>query len=187
MVPLKVICAGFGRTGTDSLRLALNHLGYNTHHMYVMMNNEGEQDPEAFEDAYRHPEREVDWDKLYAGFSAAADWPTIAFIEPLMKKYPDAKVILTVRDPEDCLINTVVLDGAFADPKQFLDKGAMKAKFLAHNKRIQETIPADSLLVMQVGEGWNRLCQFLNKPVPDIPYPRTNSTDDIARARRQLR
>ncbi|KAI9268303.1 P-loop containing nucleoside triphosphate hydrolase protein [Phascolomyces articulosus] len=212
MPPLEVIGAGFGRTGTDSLRAALNILGYNTHHMFVMLKHEQEQYPELFTEAYEHPEHDIDWDKVYTGFNAAVDWPTSSFIKQLLEKYPKAKVLLTRRDPDDWyrsvkntifhyaqqtdifpdaddpnsyyqrlrkMAHTIIMDGAFGNPEQFLDEEATKAKFVAHNKWVEEYVPADQLLVMELGEGWERLCQFLNKPVPDVPYPRSNSTAEI--------
>ncbi|KAI9496610.1 P-loop containing nucleoside triphosphate hydrolase protein [Zychaea mexicana] len=221
MAPLQIIGAGFGRTGTDSLRNALNQLGYSTHHMYAMAHGGDERYPEVFQEAYEHPERDYDWEKVYDGFDAAVDWPTAAVVEPLLKKYPNAKIILTVRDPDDwyrsvkntifrmsqkgfsaesappgidlayykrlvSMIHTLVLDGAFGNPEKFLDEEAMKAKFVAHNKWVQEHIPADQLLVMQLGEGWDRLCQFLGKSVPDTPYPNTNSSKDINKMAKEL-
>ena len=64
--------------------------------------NEAGGRAEMFTEAYDHPETqdEVDWGYLYDGFDAALDWPTCSFVVPLMKKYPDAKLILTVRDPD---------------------------------------------------------------------------------------
>lgn len=139
------------------------------------------------------------------------DRPTAAFIEPLLKKYPGAKWILTERDcdswytsvkntihqaaasrtPEELaampehkqrtlnMAKTVVMDGALADRVRFADEEAIKAYFNNHNEWVKNTIPADRLLVMQLGEGWDRLCEFLDKPVPDVPYPRANSTESF--------
>ncbi|ORY95641.1 hypothetical protein BCR43DRAFT_493343 [Syncephalastrum racemosum] len=108
MAPLKIIGAGYGRTGTDSLRRALNRLGYKTHHMVEL--NEPGQRPELFVEQYNHPESNH-WDTIYQGFDAAVDWPTAAFVEPLMRRYPDAKVILTERDPDawvESMKNTIL-------------------------------------------------------------------------------
>ncbi|CDS09961.1 hypothetical protein LRAMOSA02638 [Lichtheimia ramosa] len=207
MAPLQVIGAGCGRTGTDSLREALNILGYNCHHMREILSRD--LHPEIFLEAYVNPDKPVDWDKAYEGFDAAVDWPTASFVEPLLKKYPDAKWLLTDRDPDSWyksvkntihiaatsrsqeeiaalpeylqrsyrMAKTVVLDGALADPERFADEEAIKAYFNNHNEWVKKTIPADRLLVMQLGEGWDRLCEFLGKPVPDAPYPRSNSTE----------
>lgn len=94
---IRVIGAGIGRTGTTSLKLALEQLGFNKcYHM---------------EEVAEHPEhapiwlaaangRDVAWDDLFAGYQAAVDLPTYAFYRELMAYYPHAKVILTLRDPE---------------------------------------------------------------------------------------
>jgi len=94
---VKVIGAGFGRTGTLSLKAALEELGFGPcYHMT---------------EVFRHPEHAplweaaargepVDWDRFLAGYQATVDWPACNFYEPLMRRYPDAKVVLTVRDPQ---------------------------------------------------------------------------------------
>ncbi|KAI7897817.1 uncharacterized protein BX663DRAFT_526980, partial [Cokeromyces recurvatus] len=98
MAPLEVIGAGFGRTGTDSLRAALNMLGYKTHHMKCFF-EDPELDPDLFYDAYFHRET-ADWDQLYKDYNAAVDWPTVEFYKELLKKYPKAKVLLTIRSAD---------------------------------------------------------------------------------------
>ncbi|KAI7875055.1 hypothetical protein K492DRAFT_221542 [Lichtheimia hyalospora FSU 10163] len=206
MAPLQVIGAGYGRTGTDSLREALNILGYNCHHMREMFKPNSH--PEIFLEAYKNPDEPADWDTAYEGFDAAVDWPTASFVEPLLKKYPDAKWLLTERDvdswytsvkntihksatsktseelaalPEHLretfkMASTIAIDGALADTERFADEEAIKANFKNHYERVKKIIPADRLLILQLGEGWDRLCEFLGKPVPDVPYPRSNST-----------
>ncbi|KAI9269073.1 P-loop containing nucleoside triphosphate hydrolase protein [Phascolomyces articulosus] len=208
MAPLEVICASFGRSGTDSLRVALNKLGYNTHHMRTMIADQSSAT--LFTQAYRHPEEEADWDHIYEGYTAACDWPTVSFMTPLMKKYPDAKILLIVRDPDSWyqsikntvykhhrkvaessngsmknlleMIQTIVLDGAFGNPAMFEDEEAIKRKFVEHIEWVKKTVPKDNLLVMELGEGWDRMCQFLGKPVPEEPYPHTNSTQEILKS-----
>ncbi|KAI7882023.1 hypothetical protein K492DRAFT_145421 [Lichtheimia hyalospora FSU 10163] len=210
MAPLQVIGAGYGRTGTDSLRTALNMLGYNCHHMREMF--QYGRHPEKFTEAFKHPEKPVEWDTIYEGYDAAVDWPTVAFIDRLMVQYPDAKFILTIRDadswyksvkntiwrvqhktqakdapadlPEDIknqfeMIRTIVLDGAFDDLDRFLDEERIKGLYNAHNEWVKKNIPSDRLLIMELGEGWERMCKFLDKPVPSEPYPRVNSTDSF--------
>jgi hypothetical protein len=97
-MPLKVIGAGFGRTGTHSLKLALDAIGYGPcYHMEELIAH--------------HPEKlhywqeakasgETDWEKLFDGFQSAVDIPTFYLYKKLMAVYPGAKVILTVRDPD---------------------------------------------------------------------------------------
>jgi hypothetical protein len=96
-VALTVIGAGFGRTGTLSLKAALEELGLGPcYHM---------------QEAIQHPDHapiwtsaargeRVDWDRIFGGYHSTVDWPGAAFYEQLMQAYPDARVILTVRDPD---------------------------------------------------------------------------------------
>src|SRR5829696_4202978 len=105
---LKVIGAGFGRTGTLSLREALVRLGFSPcDHML-----ENFEHPERFalwHDAFRRKQagEPIDWRPLLAGYRAIVDWPGAYFWRELIAAHPDAKVILTVRDPsrwyESCL------------------------------------------------------------------------------------
>ncbi len=96
-MPLEVIGAGFGRTGTMSLKVALEELGFGPcYHMTEVFAH-----PEhvgSWEAAARG--EPVDWDHLFHGYRASVDWPGAAFYKDLMERYPDAKVILTVRDPD---------------------------------------------------------------------------------------
>ncbi|ORZ01265.1 P-loop containing nucleoside triphosphate hydrolase protein [Syncephalastrum racemosum] len=205
MAPLKVIGAGFGRTGTNSLKEALNILGYTTHHMEELMLNPNSE-PHLFTEAYFHPEK-ADFDRIYQGFDAAVDWPTAAFYEPLMKKYPEAKVILSVRDAEGWyksasntifknvdglpegtpehrvraveMAKTVLCNGYFNGVESIKDKDYMVKRFNENTEEVKRKVPADRLLVFEVGEGWDRLCEFLGKPIPDVPYPNTNSTKEF--------
>ncbi|KAG1526364.1 hypothetical protein G6F52_002495 [Rhizopus delemar] len=200
MAPLKVIGAGFGRTGTISLHEALNILGYNTYHMICCLKDES-LDIKPFKEAHRNPEA-IDWDKPYEGFDAAVDWPTCTFYKELMDKYPDAKVLLTVRSPESWYASVcktiaplaqryneikserakevldvtlkVVLDGIFADEERMKDEKLVQKLFTDHIEEVKRHVPSDRLLVMELGEGWDRLCQFLGKEVPNVPYPKLN-------------
>ncbi|KAG0743176.1 hypothetical protein G6F57_006761 [Rhizopus arrhizus] len=203
MAPLQVIGAGFGRTGTYSLQEALNILGYNTLHMSCYFKDEN-LDFKPFEEAHRNPET-IDWDKPYDGFDAAIEWPTSTFYKELMVKYPDAKVLLTVRTPESwyasiCktvapmmqrqkeikseklkdtlrMANKFMLGGIFADEEKMKDEKAIQKLFTDHIEEVKRHVPSDRLLVMELGEGWDRLCQFLGKEVPKVPYPKTNAVD----------
>ena len=106
-MPLKVIGAGFGRTGTSSLKRALEDLGFGPcHHMTELLAHP-EQLP-VWEAAIAG--HAVDWDALFREYQAAVDWPAAAFYAPLLERYPDARVILTVRDAErwyDSARNTI--------------------------------------------------------------------------------
>ncbi|KAL9540756.1 hypothetical protein MBANPS3_009502 [Mucor bainieri] len=206
MAPLEVIGAAFGRTGTDGLRAALNMLGYKTYHMRQFW-EDPELNPDEFYEAYMHRDQ-ADWDKLYANYNAALDWPTCNFYKDLVAKYPDAKVLLTVRSadswyksakntvhrasttglrpPEGSrmaafgrMIATVPMDGLLADKEAFADEEKVKQIYLDHIEDVKKTVPADRLLIMELGEGWTRLCEFLGKEVPTEPYPSINSAEDF--------
>ena len=94
---MKVIGAGFGRTGTASLQSALGELGFGPcYHMYEVFANPGHAD--FWRAAWRGGP--ADWDGVLGGYEAAVDWPACTFYEELMERNPDAKVLLSVRDPE---------------------------------------------------------------------------------------
>jgi hypothetical protein len=191
---LSVIGAGFGRTGTHTLNLALEQLGFGPcHHM---------------EDLMAHPEQKalfraagrgeaVDWDAAYAGYKSAVDWPTAYFWRELAAHFPQAKVILTVRNSEEwyksaraTIFNTM---GDSSDPETFgvavirtkifsdrLDDETHVIEVLeTHNAEVIEAIEPSRLLVYQVADGWPRLCSFLGVPVPAEPFPHSNTTDEF--------
>ncbi|MGI9061106.1 MAG: sulfotransferase family protein [Ktedonobacteraceae bacterium] len=92
---MKVIGAGFGRTGTLSLKTALEELGFAPcYHMVALFNNP--DDVDQWEAATRG--EVVDWEAFLADYQATVDWPGCAFYKELMLVYPEAKVLLTVRD-----------------------------------------------------------------------------------------
>jgi hypothetical protein len=94
---VKVIGAGFGRTGTASLQSALQDLGFGPcYHMYEVF--EHPEHADFWEAALRG--EPVDWDEFLGGYEASVDWSACAFYEQLMERHPDAKVLLSVRDPE---------------------------------------------------------------------------------------
>ncbi len=201
---LKLIGAGLGRTGTDSLRNALHMLGYGPcHHMFVLRD-----DPEnvpAWMNVAKG-ESTPDWDAIFEGFQAQVDFPGAAYWKELSEFYPNAKLVLTVRDSdswyasiEKTLLQFIKLKGTHkpahrndtaelteialrrtldCDP---FDEVAAKAGYEAHNKRVQTAIPSDRLLVLPLGSGWEPLCTFLERPVPDEPYPSGNTTTDFTK------
>ncbi|HUB85830.1 MAG TPA: sulfotransferase [Rhizomicrobium sp.] len=201
---LQVVGAGFGRTGTVSLKLALEMLGYAPcHHMSEVFQHQ-EQVPHWDRAAMGE---KMNWDDIFAPYRASCDWPSCAFYKELATYYPQAKVILTLRDPKSwykSVSDTIMpamrkpepgkpapLPGIFAPlligEKTFgndFSEAHMIDVFNRHNDEVKRTIPADRLLVFQATEGWGPLCEFLGKPVPDAPYPKANSTDEfLARAR----
>ena len=130
---LKVIGAGFGRTGTKSLKQALEDLGFGP--CYHMV------------EAFAHPEHvpvweaaaqgePVEWEDIFRGYQSAVDWPAAAFYAQLMARYPDARVILTVRDPDrwyESVLNTLYAMGKLtaAPPMSWVE-----ALFAPHRHRL---------------------------------------------------
>jgi hypothetical protein len=164
-------------------------------------------DPDLYVQAH-YNRAEADWDKLYENYTAAVDIPTWIWYKELMEKYPDAKVILTMRDPDswyksvkrihahsEAVIKTIVpteplqkrIDMAdviinkseLLNPETFVDEEYTKALYLKHYQEVMEKVPEEKLLVMELGEGWDRLCKFLGKEVPEVPYPKVNSGDEF--------
>ena len=94
---LQVIGAGFGRTGTTSLKAALEQLGFSKcHHMTDVMKSGAQV---RFWLALANGSGAV-WDEVFEGFRASCDWPSCNYWEELHHHYPDAKIVLTVRDEQ---------------------------------------------------------------------------------------
>jgi len=199
-MPVDVIGAGVGRTGTYSLKLALNQLGFGPcHHMEEVLHNMPAQVPLWDAAVKGRP----DWDTIYEGYACAVDWPTAAFFRELNEAYPSARFVLTVRSPQswvESFSHTIYqllaaredvpeemqawLDMAagVVDKTGFpagLDVADLVDAFEAHNERVKATIPAHRLLVYEVKEGWDPLCAFLGAPVPSEPFPRTNDRGEF--------
>ncbi len=199
---LKIVGAGFGRTGTLSLKLALEQLGFmKCYHMMEVL--EHPEHLPMWQDA--HDGKPVDWDQLFDGYQATVDWPSCNLWREQLAHFPDAVVILSKRDPEKwykSIMNTIYPStcnaAASDDPglKRFGDwamgliwdrrfDGRMEDKdhvievFNHHNQAVIDEVPADRLLVFEPGDGWEPLCEFLNVEVPYTEYPNTNSTEEF--------
>jgi len=192
---VKVIGVGVGRTGTYSLKLALERLGLGPcHHMEEVLQNPAAQVP-LWSAALQG---RADWAAIYRGYNSTVDWPTAGFFRELNAAYPSAKFILTHRSAESWVQSfsaTIfqVLSGEVAGPPQLkpllemaggviaktgfrkgIDEAALARAFTAHNDAVKAAISADRLLVYQVKEGWAPLCAFLGLPEPAEPFPRSN-------------
>jgi len=197
---LKVIGAGVGRTGTYSLKLAINKLGFGLcHHMEEVIHNMPVQLPLWTNVVKGNP----DWNAVYEGYSSAVDWPSARYFRELSKIYPSAKFILTHRDPErwvQSFSQTIyrLLAKKKSAPAQMqdwldmsseviaqtgfplgLNEDSLSEAFSAHNEAVKAAIPSSQLLVYQVKEGWEPLCRFLDVPVPDGKFPRTNDRGEF--------
>ena len=190
-----MIGVGFGRTGTLSLKAALEDLDFGPcmHMIPVLADSERAM---LFRKA-----ADGDSDSLDAamdGYRSTVDWPGTFFWRDLLERNPEAKVVLTVRDPEkwyDSAFSTIyqaatapdvsaevapaldmahatVWDGTFDG--RFADREFAVRTFEEHNAAVRREVPAERLLEFEVSEGWEPLCEFLDRPVPDKPFPRLN-------------
>jgi hypothetical protein len=205
-MPIQVIGAGLGRTGTLSLKNALEELGFSK--CYHMIEVLARMDDARKWDAAARGEA-VDWDALFDGYRATVDWPGCSFYRQLLQQYPDAKVILTVRDPERWydsarqtiyfvrdafpawaarvlprmrifrrMADSVIWEGMFQG--RIEDRDFAIDAFNRHNEQVLRDVPADRLLVYEVRKGWEPLCAFLGMPVPEgKPFPHVNDAAEF--------
>lgn len=191
---LRVIGAGLPRTGTASLKAALEILGLGPcYHMSEVFAH-AEHWPMWIAAARGKP---VDWDALYAGYNSGVDAPGCFFFDRIAAHFPGAKVILTTRDPEawfastqettlsselfarraprpEPLVEMMKAIGWHHEDADTHDKAAMIARFNAHNENVRRTIPPERLLDFDPATGWDVLCPFLGVPVPSERYPHIN-------------
>jgi hypothetical protein len=197
-MPLQVIGAGLGRTGTMSLKLALEALGFGPcFHMVEIFRQP--RLAALWECAAKG--EPMDWEDVFRGFSATVDWPSCNFYRELANAYPAAKVILTLRDPDSWYESTQKT--IFADLDELLDdqsnawarmtklvikdffdgrlhdRDHVIAVYARHNENVRRIIPKERLLIYEVTQGWGPLCEFLGVPVPGSPFPRSNSTEEF--------
>lgn len=195
---LQVIGVGLHRTGTLSIKVALERLGFGP--CYHGFEYAGRRDQaQLWKDALDR-DGDVDWELIFGDYRAAMDWPMIYFWDKVVAAHPDAKVLLTERDPEtwfdshfegiqsifqrqeagamptdpqltDLLLN--VMFAKFSD-RPFERDHAIKV-FNQHYAQVRDTVPSERLLVYRAADGWGPLCRFLDVEVPDEPFPRINS------------
>jgi hypothetical protein len=204
---LKVIGVGFGRTGTLSLKLALDELGLGP--CYHMVETIAYPEHDAMWLALARGET-PDWRPILAGYTSTVDWPGLMIWRELAVASSDAKIILTMRDPEEWYASAAAtifarmleFESLRADPdavdplrrghmemvnaivveKTFggsLDREHAIAAFNTHNDEVQRSVPPERLLVYESQEGWDPICAFLGVPVPATPYPKANTTEEF--------
>lgn len=209
---LKLIGVGFGRTGTISLRSALQTLGYRPcYHMKELYDC-----PERLSRWQEAVDGLRPWRDVLAGYQATLGWPGAAFWRELVGSHPNAKVILTTRDHEswyESALTTlyrsrfddegyrrrptglagdvadfnerVIWDGMFDG--RFLDRNHAIRVIRAHETAIRAELPSDRLLVFRATDGWQPLCEFLAHEVPPYAYPSRNTTEQFTEAQRGQR
>ncbi len=200
---LQIIGPGFGRTGTRSLKAALEQLGFGPcHHMQTVF-----ADP--VQRAYWKTVADggsVDWHEVFAGFRSQIDWPGAHVWRELLQAFPDAKVVFSTRPAEAWwtsyartvgklrrLYPTLPVQADVAetldalkqvmirrsiDPEMRDREGAIAA-FHRQLAEVRAAVPPERLLVFAIGDGWVPLCDFLNLSVPDTPFPRLNDGEDF--------
>jgi hypothetical protein len=223
---MEVLNMSLQRTGSASVREALNILGIRCFHGFDLWHTSPElyglwldvvrakfrsdSHPPEYTGKGVHCQRES-WDRLLGDFGGASDAPCIAFADELRLVYPEAKVILVERDPDTWLESFMEVIGnelggptltlmAWLDPWQLgpllkvvrismqgLFGGLSKEHFWAnavrvyreHYAHVKEITPPEQLLEYRLGSGWEPLCEFLGKPVPNQPFPRLNERGAI--------
>lgn len=209
---MQLIGAGLPRTGTLSQKVALEMLGVGP--CYHMVNVLGNLD--VVPNWRRALDGDAPWEEIFDGFEATVDWPGSFFYGELAELYPDAKVLLGVRNGDswarsmratiwgvlygDILIRYLSSARTLVDPKwrDFIEmvkemwerSGLMSGEITSdewmssamhrYHEEVQRTVPSDRLLVWSVTDGWEPLCEFLDVPVPDVPFPHLNDADEFA-------
>ncbi|MCY1127052.1 hypothetical protein OU426_09310 [Frigidibacter sp. RF13] len=200
---LEVIGSGFGRTGTKSLKAALERLGFGPcHHMHEIV----EDPPQVAHWQNLAAGRSVDWNQVFAGYKSQVDWPGAHVWRELAAAFPRAKVVHTVRPEEawwasfnktigklmqrykelpmpphigdmltawDDLAGKATFDGKLGDREVAL------AAYRRRTEEVREALPKERLLVFDVAEGWKPLCAFLGVDAPDEPFPHHNLRADF--------
>lgn len=216
---LAVIGLGMGRTGTLSLKLALEKLGYaSCYHMEDLLRQP--HDISYWEEIKQRGD--TDWEKLFGNYRSAVDFPVVACYQQLLKKYPDAKVILTVRDEDawyDSASRTILnvepgplgkikmalklpfsprlrklmrifrMSGQFWQEhvgKDYRNKESVIAFYRRWNEQIRKKIPDEHLLVYEVKDGWQPLCDFLDVEVPGEAFPKANTREEFQQGKKKV-
>jgi hypothetical protein len=199
---LKVVGAGLGRTGTESLKAALEQLtGGPCYHMFEVFDH-----PESVAPWHAVVRGESnDWDALMGGYAASVDWPAAPFWPELSTANPDAIVLLSSRatpetwwaSMETTIIPTLTIDlppeaaGLAAHRAMVIDlfdrcltpdwrePEAAMAAYERHNERVRGQVPPERLVDWQPGDGWEPICTALGVAVPSDPFPHKNNSEQF--------
>jgi hypothetical protein len=197
---LEIIGAGFGRTGTMTLKLALETLGYQPcYHMIEIIQSPSNTAEAWLKAISGHP---ANWEEIFRGFRAAVDWPVIYFLPELIERYPEAKVILTERDANSWyqsakntifkairyaqndgaplhqkLSNEIIIKNTFNNKVD--DEACAIDVYNRHVAWVKNNVSDDRLICFNVADGWEGLCPALNQPLPEEPFPHSNTTSEF--------
>lgn len=172
----KVFCIGFHKTGTTSMEKALKLLGYR------VTGGNWVRDPDVRTFALQRAM------EIVPQFDAFQDNPWPMLYREMDKAFPGSKFILTVRDPQKWIASMVKNFGTDVTPMREwiygVGKGFPKgneelyvARYNRHNNEVLEYFRgrSDFLVVnLTEGDGWGKLCPYLGKPMPELPFPRAN-------------
>jgi len=194
---LEVIGAGLGRNATFTMKFALEQLGFGPcYHMTEVFAGARRNIPQWLEVI----EGRQDWDAIFDGYRSTTDYPACTYWKELAEHYPQAKVVLTTRDPDswfDSVSATIFSERMNASIKgtpfetllsgcalqdfgdRLNDRAFMTDWYVKRNQEIVDTLPPERLLVFHPRDGWAPLCRFLGVDVPDLPFPRVNSRDEL--------
>ena len=199
---LKVIGANFGRTATMSLKQGLEILGFEKcYHMSEVVVHP--EHVKLWLDAWQGKDI---WTTLFAGYQAAVDWPAAAFWPQLMHVYPEAKIVLSIRDADkwfesarntifqsmdsnllakDKVLRTriemlkeIIVDGTFDG--DLTDKDKCIKIYKDNIERCKSEVPSDRLIEFDPSLGWEPLCRGLDCKIPQEPYPYVNKAAEFA-------
>ncbi|KAF8520136.1 hypothetical protein BU17DRAFT_89109 [Hysterangium stoloniferum] len=177
-----------------------------TDHKSQLIRN-GQTDFDAWFEISDGPATPEKFDTIFQGYHAVLDQPAALFPGELYAAYPDAKFILTTRDPDKWVtsVQTTIFTAVellqHMEPedrtplqeffviwhrdhvlKKFHGHDAFtnpKPIILEHNENVKRIVPEEKLLVYEVGEGWTKLCQFLEVDAPSVPFPRLNDSESF--------
>ena len=198
---MRVVGAGLGRTGTMSLKLALERLLEQPCYHMLEVFSHLEHAP-TWEAAFNG--EQVDWEPVLGGYAAIVDWPGAGVWRQLAARSPDAIVLLSTRrdaatwlksaratildnGPENKLEDDPSMPGfapmiramfAAWEPN-WRDDAAAMAAYERHNAEVRAKVPAARLVEWQPGDGWEPLCSALNIQVPEDPFPHVNTTEEF--------
>jgi len=195
---IKVIGAGFGRTGTASLKLALEQLGFGPcYHMSEVFDH-----PEYIPLWVQAGKGNADWDTIFKGYHACVDFPACTHYKALMEFYPDAKVVLSMRDAGRWFesVNETIMspmaNGMLEQSPMYemlklnlydlfdgriTEREHMIECFNKHVEEVKRSVPSERLLVFEAKMGWGPLCDFLGVDAPASDYPHVNTREDFAK------
>ena len=196
---LQVVGAGLGRTGTHSLKAALEQLlGGPCYHMIEVFGRP--QDIPIWHAAVNGDM--PDWNTFLAEYRSSVDWPASAFWRELADANPDAVVLLSSRDTDSwwkSASNTIFQISTLEPPDEtiraqmamaldmfkhrftanYLDETEAKRAYEKHNAEVRASVPAERLIDYRTGDGWEPICEKLGLPVPSEPYPHLNTTEEF--------